>query len=142
MWTLVNSTWVKLWNTTSKMNEWQHGTVYIGNLLGQLLKGWEVQFEALPDSISLGINDTLAIDVKNLIIIYKSLLLLLLLIYLFLKDISFINCNPNDYLRPLKCDFDIDFCNWMNSPLNTNLNWTRAKASTVSYSTGPSADQY
>ena len=63
MWTYVNSSWKKLWNSTSKMNEWQHGKVYIGNLLGALEKGWEVQFEALPDSASLGINDILAIDV-------------------------------------------------------------------------------
>jgi hypothetical protein len=122
VWTLVDaqnssSPWRKLWNSTNKMSEWQRGTVKIGEKLGALKKGWEVQFEALPFGITLDPKDNLAID-----------------------DISFINCNPNDYLRSLKCDFEVGFCDWKNQPQNTVLNWARTKGSLVPSLTGPAND--
>ncbi len=41
-----------------------------------------------------------------------------------LDDISFTNCNPNDFLLPVKCNFEVDFCGWSNDAV-ADFIWIR-----------------
>lgn len=112
-----------LWNVTSSQGpSWKFSTINIGAALGLLASGWKIQYSSEPNTNSFSFsyfNDEIALD-----------------------DISFVNCNPNDHLKPLKCDFETDFCGWSNDLVNTQFNWTRYKGSTDSDETGPPGDQY
>ena len=57
-----------------------------------------------------------------------------------IDDISFTNCNAEDYLLPVKCNFEIDFCGWSND-LTADFNWSRNQGVTPTFNTGPSGDQ-
>ncbi len=117
VWVYGNESLFQVWNTSAKLPDWQHASINIGSKLGALRQGWDISIDSIPDVKVLAPNDNLAVD-----------------------DISFINCNPDDYLRPFKCDFEVDFCGWENQLEDTNLNWTRSQTTTTS-TTGPSADQ-
>lgn len=107
-----------VWNLTSSQGtNWFFASVNIGEALGGIESGWKIRFTSSPTKYSY-FYDSIAID-----------------------DISFVNCNPNDYLKPIKCDFETDFCGWENQPYNTQFNWTRNKGETDSYDTGPPGDQ-
>jgi len=110
----------RLWNMTSSQGtQWKFSTVNIGNLIGPEPKGWKVRFSYTPTSSQFAyLTDSVALD-----------------------DISFVNCNPNDYLRPLKCNFENDLCGWENRIVGTQFNWTRTNGSTDSPDTGPAGDQ-
>ena len=106
-----------LWNvSSSQAPNWKFGTLNIGKELGEIETGWKISYSYKPTSYFF--YDPVAID-----------------------DISFVNCNPNDYLKPVKCDFERDFCGWENQPYNTQFNWTRNKDETDSIETGPPGDQ-
>jgi hypothetical protein len=94
-----------LWILSSSQGaEWRLARVNIGNALGSL-SDWKIRFEALPDiTDSPALSDDIAID-----------------------DISFDNCNPDDYLKPLRCDFEKDLCGWVNDFRSSQFNWTRNK---------------
>jgi hypothetical protein len=96
----------QLWNVSSSQGaNWTYATVNIGKAIGMILSGWRINFEALPNtSGTTAFSDDVAID-----------------------DIAFTNCNPVDYLRSSKCDFEADFCGWTNVTDNTKFNWTRQK---------------
>jgi hypothetical protein len=85
-------------------------------MVGPLSSGWRLMLDAVP--IRSPFTDDIAID-----------------------DINFVNCNPNDYLLSVKCDFEKDYCGFMNDSTG-NFNWTRNKGKTSSDETGPPGDQY
>ena len=114
--TKTKNVWVK---TGSQSPNWLLGTVNLGTSLGELAPGWNLQFESEPSLTGVSaFSDDIAID-----------------------DISFSNCNPADHLKPLRCNFDKDFCGWANDPTGSNFNWTRNNGSTSSDDTGPPGDQ-
>lgn len=92
-----------------------YSTVNIGKITKGLARGWRVRFEA-------SLNDTRKSDIA-------------------IDDISFVNCNPNDYLLSFKCDFETNFCGWYNEVVGSKFNWTRNKGQTTSDETGPPGDQ-
>lgn len=96
----------QLWNISSSQgSNWKYATINIGKAVGNIMTGWRVNFEALPNTLgAAAFSDDVAID-----------------------DIAFTNCNPTDYLRSLRCDFEVDFCGWTSVLVNTNFNWTRQK---------------
>lgn len=111
--TLSSPIWTKF---TSINSTWTYSTIKLGNYTTGLSQGWKLKFAAY-------LNDTARSSRISL------------------DDISFSNCNPNDYLAPLKCSFDDGFCGWTNDVVNSKFNWTRNKGSTSSIETGPPGDQ-
>ena len=110
----------QLWNvSTSQGPQWMFSALNIGKLIGPGPNGWKIRFLYTPTTASfVYLTDSVALD-----------------------DISFVNCNPNDYLRPVKCDFEKDICGWENRIGGTQFNWTRINGSTDSLDTGPGGDQ-
>lgn len=96
---------------------WRLGSVNIGESLGELSSGWKIRFEALTKQGQISFDDNVAID-----------------------DIAFTNCNPEDHLRPLRCDFENGWCGWSNV-IDNQLNWTRAKKKDEGSFAGPPGDQ-
>jgi len=108
-----------LWSTTAKPTvDWYLANVNIGSELGALSQNWSVVFEGLPDiyGVTLYLND-LALD-----------------------DISFTDCNPDDHLKPLKCDFEVDLCQWSNQQAN-KLSWIRSNDQNSISGSRPPGDQ-
>ncbi|CAF0808194.1 unnamed protein product, partial [Brachionus calyciflorus] len=105
-----------LWSKKTSINgTWTYLAVKLGNYTRGIGKGWKIVFAAYLNDSSK--SSRIGLD-----------------------DISFSNCNPNDYLAPLRCDFDLDFCGWTNDVANSKFNWTRNKGTTSSDQTGPSTD--
>jgi hypothetical protein len=107
-----------IWNATQNQGQdWFYSAVPLKS--GFLNKDWRIVLESLP-SFNVGptFNDIISID-----------------------DITFSNCNPDDFLRPLKCDFENGFCGWINGYPQSEFNWTRISGSTSSTGTGPVGDQ-
>lgn len=106
----------QIWNKIGSQGpNWNFETVSLGDIVGPLSKGWHLTYEAIP--MRSPFPDDIAID-----------------------DISFVNCNPSDYLLSVKCDFEKDYCGFSNDTTG-NFNWDRKKGKTDTDDTGPPGDQ-
>ena len=124
-----------------EMSQWYLVTVNTSQL-GPLAKGWKLRIESAPylNGPSADFQDTIAIDDILFADCAENLLFCFGNFFDFNSLLTGLIGNPNDYLLPLRCSFENDFCGWSNS-VAAKIPWQRSKGKTEGLMTGPSNDQ-